>query len=730
MKKILSFFATMALMLAFTACEDVPAPFSINENGGSQSGFYYLSNNLSSGWSLKEVEGKAQPWIQEKEKGYAQATGYQKWDDTDQKSNKEVEGWLISPAFNTAGSQKLKMSFDYTIKYTNRDANWKDHMKVLISKNYNGTDVNAATWTEITTSLVESPYGEKDWQTYTSGEIQIPDEFVGDENLRIAFWFYAPASGSTTWELQNFKLEEGVAGEGPVDDSPNYKFVKATQVEDGKQYLIVAEGRMAEPIIGGANAFMSATDVGIKEDYIVVKGLKNAFTFKIDNSVETQTNLWPYNIIQSDGRYLWADADPTHKQFNVADNPDGDKAWLVSPEPNKGGMYMVCVNVGRSFQYSKTYKNFGCYVDEQSNAVYPDLYELVGETEEEVTSPEGSGGGEGGGNTDPTPVTGENLLANGNFESWTDGLPDNWKSTNSASKGALTQSTDKHEGNYAVKLAAPTSTANNRLAYKEITLKAGKYTIQYYAKGGQTRAGYCPVKDDGAAGSYAYGGYVDLKTDEWTLVSHEFTLSAQTKVNIVAMNPASNNEKGYTATDIIIDDFTLTTSDGGLVDGDTDPITPPAGETAQFKKVSYPTSGKQYLIVANANGTLKAAQPIASTGNQYGYLKVVDVIDNNGIITADPANAFTFTVSGNGFTIAQSNGKVLYQKGTFNSFNVDDAPTEGNIWAIAKGSDGEVTITNVSVNKFIQYSVGHTSYGSYSDAQSDGVLPVLYEKVD
>ena len=53
MKKFLSFFATLALALGFTACEDVPAPFAINDEGGTQTGFYYMSNNLSSGWTLK-----------------------------------------------------------------------------------------------------------------------------------------------------------------------------------------------------------------------------------------------------------------------------------------------------------------------------------------------------------------------------------------------------------------------------------------------------------------------------------------------------------------------------------------------------------------------------------------------------------------------------------------------------------------------------------------------------
>lgn len=723
MKKFLSFFATLALALGFTACEDVPAPFAINDEGGTQTGFYYMSNNLSSGWTLKEVEGKGQPWSQGS--SYVQATGFQKWDGADQKSNKEVEGWLISPAFNTAGAQKLKFSFDYTIKYTNNVPNtWKGNHKVLASKDYNGIDINSATWTEINVNLVESPHS--DWTLYTSGEVQLPDEFVGAENLRIAFWFYAPASGSTTWELQNFKLEEGEAGAAPVDETPNYKFVKTTSIEEGKQYLFVADGKMAGPI-SSAYGYLTSNPVGIKDDYIVVKGLTNAFTINVDKTSEISGySGLAYNIVQSDGRMLWAEAEQSRKNFNVDENPSGDKAWIISSQQD-GTFLITCGNVGRFMQYSKQYNSFGCYSEEQQNAFYPNLYVLVGETDEEVTQPSGDTPGTGG--DTPTPVTGENLLKNGDFESWTSGLPDNWKSTNSASTATLTQSTDAHGGSYSVSVACQDK-ANKRLAYKELTLKAGKYTMQFYAKGGQCRPGYVPTKDDGSLGGYSYGGYATLKANEWTLVSHEFSLSAQTTVNLVVMNPQSNSGQGYTATDMLIDDFTLTTSDGGIVEGGTGTVTPPAGETAQFRLAQSVASGKQYLIVAETNNTYYAAKPVIS-GHSYDYLSSVAVTTTDGIITADPANAFTFVASDNGFKIQQPDGRFLYMDETHNSFQVNAAPNEGFVWTVAiEPAAGYFKITNVARNKYVQLSTqNNNTWGSYPEAKEGGVMPRLYERV-
>lgn len=150
------------------------------------------------------------------------------------------------------------------------------------------------------------------------------------------------------------------------------------------------------------------------------------------------------------------------------------------------------------------------------------------------------------------------------------------------------------------------------------------------------------------------------------------------------------------------------------------PDTPVTGG-ATFKKVTAVTSGKQYLIVAGG----KAAQ--LNTAD-HGYLQVADVTDNNGVISADAANAFTFTSVSGGYTIMMSNGNYLLQTGTYNSYNFSAAPTEGNIFTVEPQSDGSFKITCVSVGKYLQYSQQYNSYGSYSDAR--GTMPFLYEKVD
>lgn len=326
-----------------------------------------------------------------------------------------------------------------------------------------------------------------------------------------------------------------------------------------------------------------------------------------------------------------------------------------------------------------------------------------------------------------------NLLENSGFESWTDGAPDQWKSTTSASNATLTQSADAHSGTYAVQVGGTTS-ANKRLAYKELTLKAGTYTFTFYAKAatdGETvslRPGYAIVTGGSIANSadYKYGDYAnDLPSTEWTLVIHEFTLEAQTTVNLLVMN---SKKPGKNA---LIDDASLTTTDGGIAGegGETPDPDPEPVQMLGYQAVSSVFSGGKYLMVARLeDGSCAVATPIAST-KAYGYLDTMTpTLAGDTLQQADEANAFTFVQEADGYTILGSDGRYLYQKGTYNSFNVTDTPTEGQYWSVEANGDGTFRITNLSVGKYIQYSVQYTSYGSYADEQ--GIQPALYAKVD
>ena len=164
---------------------------------------------------------------------------------------------------------------------------------------------------------------------------------------------------------------------------------------------------------------------------------------------------------------------------------------------------------------------------------------------------------------DPNPgevATGEN----GGFENWTDSKPTNWN-TNSAGNASLTKSEDAHSGKYSVQVAG-TNNANKRLGYKEMSLKAGKYTIRFYAKAATaTGAAVCPghvAVNNGTVDSQNYNyteQYVNVTNTEWTLVEQEITIEKDGTYSIVIMNAKKPGAA------VLIDDFTFSLGSTAII---------------------------------------------------------------------------------------------------------------------------------------------------------------------
>ena len=158
----------------------------------------------------------------------------------------------------------------------------------------------------------------------------------------------------------------------------------------------------------------------------------------------------------------------------------------------------------------------------------------------------------------------DNLLANGDFENWTDGKPDAWVSVSSASNATLSQVTDGVHGGSAAVSVGSAAKSNKRMATQEYDLAAGTYTFSVWAKGGaKIRLGYAIV-DVAGDGSYSIDskkGYVyvttavETSTEEWTQYSCEFTLEATTKVNLMVVNNKSTLP-------LYVDDAVLTVAGG------------------------------------------------------------------------------------------------------------------------------------------------------------------------
>lgn len=182
---------------------------------------------------------------------------------------------------------------------------------------------------------------------------------------------------------------------------------------------------------------------------------------------------------------------------------------------------------------------------------------------------------------------------------------------------------------------------------------------------------------------------------------------------------------------------------GGFEEGGDSIITPPdtivvekedtiylPAKKYQFRKVLRVIGGKRYIIITDADGKLRMAQPLASTQN-YGYMNAKDVVAQDDVITLDDDKpTFTLLATADGYRIQDSSGRYLWQQAEFNTFSATpDETADATTWSIdAREADGTFAIKNLSTQKIAQYSPNYSNYACYKTVS--GLLPNLYEEVE
>ena len=324
-----------------------------------------------------------------------------------------------------------------------------------------------------------------------------------------------------------------------------------------------------------------------------------------------------------------------------------------------------------------------------------------------------------------TPITGENLLSNGGFETWNNGEAAGWTPSNTACNTNVTQSSDAKAGSYSA-MVEGSAEQNKRLGSSEMTLKAGTYAFTVNVKAVEAEAsirlGYAINEADGSISggdSYIYGDYVnDITTDGWKEATYQFTLEADTRLNLVVMvgrNPGQS---------ILIDEVSLVTSDGGITEGGDTPDEPE--ESATFTKAYEIVSGAQYAMIAIDGDEAKIAENLPESYN-YGRLTSSTVEVTNDMLSAEETATYTITTVDGGYTIQDSYGRYMYMDGSYNTFNVSASkPSSSHIWTIDFDENGQATITNIEKGKWIQYSTQYRNFECL--AEDSGLRPFLFKK--
>lgn len=490
--KLYSKILTMVgLAAAVASCSDVPAPYELNFDPTAAYPMPYKNASLQNNFNTITVNGNA--WSLGAT--FAKATG--KVSDNEYVA---TEAWLVSPAVNTTTTENAAyLSVESVVRYGSKEeADLKANHRILACTDYAG-DVTKATWTD----LGFAPEQASDW-TFKTKEIALPEGLVNKERVVFAFVYKSGEKQAecSTWELKNLIVKAGV----PVADEPT-PTVEPT-----------GEGTLASPYnVAKALAIIKAGTYTTDEVYVsgIISQIDDIDTGNYGNST-----------------YYISDDGKTSTQLEVfrGYSVNGEK-FKAADEIKVGDKVVV---LGKLTLYKET----------------PEFAQGS-----KIVSLNGNGG-----TVEPTPEptpdpVGENLLSNGGFETWADGLPTGWKSASTASSATLSQSTTAKSGNYSVLVEG--ATGNKRLASAEMTLAAGTYKFTVFYKSaeagvnGSIRLGYVSVDADGKAGEYKYVGDYVNSSDEWQENGVTFTLDAETKLCLVVMNSKQPGKS------VLIDDASL-----------------------------------------------------------------------------------------------------------------------------------------------------------------------------
>lgn len=147
-------------------------------------------------------------------------------------------------------------------------------------------------------------------------------------------------------------------------------YKKATAIESGKKYLIVAQR-------DGNTYYAMPCKESYKYDYLSTVMKEGTLDeLKVESSYDDNFVFAEcedgYSIQDCYGRYLYMDDDPNHKSFQLGTEP---VAWEVEASDN--GTFSL-TNNGKFIQFGQgTFTSFGAYATKQDNTVLPMLFKMV-----------------------------------------------------------------------------------------------------------------------------------------------------------------------------------------------------------------------------------------------------------------------------------------------------------------------------------------------------------------
>ena len=337
----------------------------------------YLNENFD-GSSMKftTYEGIGDyPWILNSQYKYAVASSYV----SSSKTNHNAESWLLSPFFDFSNDSVATVSFEYVIRYS-QSGKVAEHHALMICNDFDG-DVENATWEKIDFGATENT---SDWTLTKTGDITIPQKYMGEKAVTLAFFYKGTETKAGTFEIDNVIVKaieganDGGNGGGDDNDGDNNEGNTGGEGNDGNfsggEFMLVTDAAQLTVgdsiVIGYENYVMGAhSDNGkyrTKTDMMTSDG---AITYLADDAqiilLEEGVVEGTYAFNVGNG-YLAASSSSNN---NVATTTTLDKngSWAITISD---GLATITAQGDKSrnrLQYNVSSPRFSCYKSGQKD---------------------------------------------------------------------------------------------------------------------------------------------------------------------------------------------------------------------------------------------------------------------------------------------------------------------------------------------------------------------------
>lgn len=288
----------------------------------------------------------------------------------------DAESWLVSDPMDFTKDNNAKITFDYVIRYCTADK-VKDYNQLLISRDFTG-NIADATWEVIDFNAVQNT---SDWAKTSTGEIAIPDTYMGDKSVVIAFKYIGTSAQAGTFEVDNVKViaaegtndgNTGNEGNGDEDDENEDTIGNGGNFTDGSFTLVTDAALLTAGdsiVIAYENFAMgaSAGNYRYRTDIMVSNGRITYFAedvqkIVIENGVIDGT--FAFNV--GDG-YLAATS-TSKNNVATAETLDENGSWSITIDSNALAVITAQGDKTRNIlQYNTNSPRFSCYTGTQES---------------------------------------------------------------------------------------------------------------------------------------------------------------------------------------------------------------------------------------------------------------------------------------------------------------------------------------------------------------------------